>query len=327
MNEYLTREIWKMRKKIKTRPGTPRVSLLRVENRTYQLLFCSCGCENACTFCNYGFDYNLILETVKPELEKIKLEDFDIRELELEANGSFLSEREIPYDLFIEVLHFVAHKNIPVITIETHYNTITEKKLQDIRNILGEEQEICFELGFESAAEDVRAIYNKDIDIEKYLEVVWLCERYGIGIQVNVLLGAPFLTREEQIQDSLDSLEFIFKEMPQSTIAVIFPINIKNFTMLKHWQDIGVYDQISSWEFVELLHRIPKEYLDRFTIAWWGKRENAFTKGIIQYPKTCDKCKERLMKFYTDFYCDWNPLHRKSMIEQIWKSRCECDKV
>ena len=327
MNEYLTREIWKMRKKIKTRPGTPRVSLLRVENRTYQLLFCSCGCENACTFCNYGFDYNLTLETVKPELEKIKLEDFDIRELELEANGSFLSEREIPYDLFIEVLHFVAHKNIPVITIETHYNTITEAKLQDIRRILGEEQEICFELGFESAAEDVRAIYNKDIDIEKYLEVARLCERYGIGLEINVLLGAPFLTREEQIQDSLNSLEFIFNEMPQSTIAVIFPINIKNFTMLKHWQDIGVYNQISSWEFVELLYRIPEEYLDKFTIAWWGKRENAFTKGIIQYPKTCDKCKERLMKFYTDFYCDWNPLHRKSMIEQIWKSRCECDKV
>ena len=79
---------------------------------------------------------------VKPELQKIRLEDFDIVELELEANGSFLSEREIPYDLFLEILHFVSHRNIPVITMETHYNTITEKKLQDIRRILGEEQEI-----------------------------------------------------------------------------------------------------------------------------------------------------------------------------------------
>jgi hypothetical protein len=77
---------------------------------------------------------------------------------------------------------------------------------------------------------------------------------------------------------------------------------------------------------VELLHKIPEEYLDRFTIAWWGTRENAFTKGIIQHPTTCAKCRERLMKFYVDFYCDWNPLHRKSMIEEIWSSRCECDK-
>lgn len=41
MNDYLTHEIWKMRKNIKTKPGTPLVSLVRVENRTYQLLFMS----------------------------------------------------------------------------------------------------------------------------------------------------------------------------------------------------------------------------------------------------------------------------------------------
>lgn len=326
MNEYLTREIWKMRKNIKTEAGTPVVSLVRVENKTYQLLFMSCGCENACTFCNYGFDYNLTLEIVKPELQKIRLEDFDIVELELEANGSFLSEREIPYDLFLEILHFVSHRNIPVITMETHYNTITEKKIQDIRRILGEEQEIQFEMGFESSDEDVRAIYNKDIDIKKYLEVTRLCERYRIGLQINVLLGAPFLTREEQIQDCLNSLEFIYGKMPKETTAVLFPINIKKNTMLKHWQDIGVYDQISSWEFIELLHKIPEEYLDRFTIAWWGNRENTFTKGIIQHPKTCDNCRERLMKFYIDFYHNWNPSYRKKILDEIWATRCECDK-
>ena len=326
MNEYLTREIWKMRKNIKTESGTPIVSLVKVENKTYQLLFMSCGCENACTFCNYGFDYNLTLDMVKPELEKIDLKEFDIVELELEANGSFLSEREIPYDLFLEVLRFVSHKNIPVITMETHYKTITERKIQDIRRILGQDQEIHFELGFESVNEDVRSIYNKDINLTEYLEVAKLCERYGIGLQINVLLGAPFLTREEQIQDCIDTLKFICEEMPKGTHAVLFPINIKNNTMLKHWQDIGLYDQISSWEFVELLHRIPEEYLDRFTIAWWGTRENAFTKGIIQHPKTCDKCRDRLMNFYVNFYCNWNPSYRKTILDEIWQTRCDCDK-
>ena len=326
MNEYLTNEIWKMRKNIKTEAGTPIVSLVRIEKQTYQMLFMSCGCENACTFCNYGFDYNLTLEMVKPELEKIDLKEFDIFELELEANGSFLSEREIPYDLFLDVLQFVSHKNIPIITMETHYNTITERKIKDIRKILGEEQKVKFELGFESAAEDIRAIYNKDIDIVEYLKVVDLCEKYGIGLQINVLLGAPFLTREEQIQDCLNSLDFIYKNMPSGTHVVLFPINIKENTMIKHWQNIGVYDEISSWEFVELLYRIPEEYLDKFTIAWWGNRENAFTKGIVQFPKTCKKCREKLMKFYRDFYCDWNPLYRKQIVNEIWKARCDCDK-
>ena len=209
MNEYLTREIWKMRRNIRTEKGTPTVSLVNVEGKIYQLLFLSCGCENACTFCNYGFDYALTLETVMPELEKIKFEGLDIFELELEANGSFLSEREIPYNLFIAILQFIAKKDIPTITIETHYNTITERKLQDIRQILGDEQRIQIEMGLESADEDVRRIYNKDIDIEGYIETVKLCEKYRIGLQINVLLGAPFLTRQEQIQDCLDSLDFI----------------------------------------------------------------------------------------------------------------------
>ena len=210
--------------------------------------------------------------------------------------------------------------------METHYNTINERKIQDTRKILGEEQEVHFELGFESAFEDVRAIYNKDIDTVKYIEVTKLCEKYNIGLQINVLLGAPFLTRKEQIQDCLDSLKFIYEKMPAETHAVLFPINIKQNTMLKHWQDIGVYDQISSWEFVELLHNIPEEYLDKLTIAWWGNRENAFTKGIIQFPKTCDKCRDRLLNFYKDFYCNWNPSYRKELIEKIWATRCECDK-
>lgn len=326
MNEYLTREIWKMRKSIAKQKNVPVVALLPISKKEYQLLFASCGCEKACTFCNYGYDYNLTLEMCKPHLEKIKLEDYDIEEVELEANGSFLSEREIPYDLFIEALKFVAHKNIPTISIETHYETVTEAKIQDIRRILGDNQEIYFELGFESASEDVRAIYNKDIDIEKYLKVVALCEKYNINLLINVLLGAPFLSREEQIQDCLDSIKFVFDNMPQTTRVILFPINIKKNTMLKHWQDIGVYDQISSWEFVELLNRIPEKYIGRISIAWWGTRENAYTPGIIQHPKTCSKCHDRLMKFYSELKESRDNNYKKRIIDKMWASRCECDK-
>lgn len=326
MNEYLTREIWKMRSKIEHSNNDPVVSLLKVEGKVYQLLFLSCGCDKACTFCNYGFDYNLTLDMVKPELRKIDLSGTDITELELEANGSFLSEREIPYDLFLETLSFVANKGIPTITMETHYTTITEKKLQDIRRILGQEQEICFELGFESADADVRAIYNKDINIEEYLNVAKLCQKYQIGLIINILLGAPFLTREQQIQDCLNSLKFVYSNLSKGTRVVLFPINIKKNTMLKHWQDIGVYHQISSWEFVELLHKIPEEYLDKLTIAWWGNRENAYTDAEIQFPITCKKCRKKLLNFYSEFYQNWNPKIRKAKVEEIWNSRCECDK-
>ena len=108
MNKYLTRKVRQLREKIgKPIEGTPRVILAPVWGKVYQLLFLSCGCKNSCTFCNYGFDYELTKETVMPELETIILENYDIEVLELEANGSFLDEREIPHDLLISVLEFV----------------------------------------------------------------------------------------------------------------------------------------------------------------------------------------------------------------------------
>ena len=113
MNKYLTRKIIQMRKSIgEPLEGTPHVTLAHVCGNVYQLLFLSRGCDNACTFCNYGFDYILTIENVMPELLKIRFGDYDIDVLELEANGSFLSEREVPYDLFIEVLKVVKTLNL-----------------------------------------------------------------------------------------------------------------------------------------------------------------------------------------------------------------------
>lgn len=329
MNKYLTQKIWKMREEIKTKPGTPYVSLNHVEGGVYQLLFTSCGCNNACTFCNYGFDYNLTLEMCKPQLEKIRLEDYPITTLELEANGSFLREKEIPYDLFLYVLNYVSNKGIPNITIETFFSTITENKLKDIRKILGKDQNVDFEIGFETSNTELRSkAYNKDFRNEDVIEKAKLIKKYNMTFEVNFLLGAPFLSREEQIQDTLNSIDYVFRNFPKNTICVLFPINIKQRTMLAKWQELGLYDEISSWEFVELLHRIPIEYMDKITIAWWGNRENTFAAANSQqFPKDCDKCHKMLLDFYKEFYCNWNPLYRKNITEKIWQKHCTCDIV
>ena len=327
MNKYLTQKIVQMRKSIgEPLEGTPHVTLAHVCGNVYQLLFLSRGCDNACTFCNYGFDYILTIGNVMPELLKIRFGDYDIDVLELVANGSFLSEREVPYDLFIEVLKVVKTLNIPLIEIETHYKTITEEKLKVIRKILGEDQAISIEFGFESSSERTRRFYNKDIDNEEFKKVLELCAKYNIYGGVNVLLGAPFMTREEQIQDCLDTLDFVYKNFPKGTRCILFPINSKKYTMLYEWRKRGLYEQISSWEFVELLYRIPKEYYDRFTIAWWGTRINAFSNSDeITHPKTCDMCHDMLMDFYEEFYTNHDPDYRRSLVDSVWEKRCWCD--
>ena len=72
--------------------------------------------------------------------------------------------------------------------------------------------------------------------------------------------------------------------------------------------------------------RIKMEYYEIEEKRHDRERENAFTKGIMQTPKTCKNCNKRLMDFYKKFYCNWNPIIRKQMIEKMWKSRCSCRK-
>ena len=96
--------------------------------------------------------------------------------------------------------------------------------------------------------------------------------------------------------------------------------------MLDDWREKGLYQEISSWEFVELLYRIPEKYYDRFTIAWWGSRNNMFADSKeITHPVTCKKCHDRLMDFYEEFYLTQNPKRRREMVDKMWATRCECD--
>lgn len=325
MNKEITKTVWKLRHEIEANPNAVPISLVHVCGNTYQLLTITVGCDNACTFCNYGFDEPATVERVVPVLKNIKLDPKSINTLELEANGSFLSEREIPEELRVEILKYVANRGIDVIEIETHYRTITEHKLNQIRSILGEKQEIVIEFGFESSNPDVRESYNKEIDLEQFKKTMMLLQKYKIHAEVNVLFGAPFMTRKEQIQDSLNSLDWIFKNLPSDTTAVLFPINIKKHTMFDVWSEQGKYQEINSWSFVEMLNQIPQKYLDRVSIGWWGNRTNTFTeKWAIQFPCDCPKCHEQLQHFYDMFYKTWDVEQRKNMLEEILKHKCKC---
>ena len=89
----------------------------------------------------------------------------------------------------------------------------------------------------------------------------------------------------------------------------------------------GKYNPINHWEFIEVLDRIPVEYLDRISIAWWGNRENIFDGKIrIVYPYSCDECHDELQDFYERFYIERNGYKRKEMLKEIKKIHCKCRK-
>ena len=234
MNKTLTNAVWKMRMQDDCLAGFEvNASLIPSGGTSYQLYIPSKGCHNACVFCNYGFKHPVRQEEILKKVEHIcRYLPSNIETLILESSGSFLDDRELPEELQYQIMEIVAKTKVYRVQFETHYKTVTEKKLNKILQIL-KGHELAFEFGLESTNEKTLSIYNKDINVKEFFKLVHHCQELGIEASLNVLVGAPLLTIKEQVQDALDTVEDILQNCPKSTDIVLFPINIKDYTLLK----------------------------------------------------------------------------------------------
>ena len=326
MNNILTKAVWKMRMQDDYLAGVEvNASLIPSGGTSYQLYIPSKGCHNACVFCNYGFKHPVRQEEILKQVEHIcRYLPPDIETLILESSGSFLDDRELPEELQYRIMEIVAQTKVYRVQFETHYKTVTEKKLNKILQIL-KGHKLAFEFGLESTNMETLSIYNKDINVEEFFKLVQHCRELGIEASLNVLVGAPLLTIQEQVQDVLDTIEAIFQNCPKSTDIVLFPINIKDYTLLKHMYNQGRYSIISHWEFVDVLTQIPRSALDRVYISWWGNRVNEFHgKDAIIHPQACESCYDKLMQFYNSFVNASGLEDKQKAVEEISKVKCSC---
>lgn len=326
MDEILTKTVWRMRMKDDYKAGQEvNASLIASGGTSYQLYVPSRGCHNACTFCNYGFKHPVRKEEILKQVEHIcKWLPANIETLILESSGSFLDDRELPPELQYQIMEEVARTNVKRVQIETHYKTVTDEKVEKILRIL-KGHKIAFEIGLESTSKTTLDIYNKDIDVEELFRKVRYWDSFYIETSLNVMFGAPLLTRQEQVQDTLNTVQDILEKCPESTCIVLFPLNVKDFTLVKHMYDKCRYAIISHWGFIEVLTKIPKNTLHRVFISWWGNRTNEFHgRDAIIYPKSCEKCHHILMAFYGNF-ADAETLEEKQrLVKEISQVTCQC---
>ena len=328
MDKILTKAVWKMRKEDSCEQGREvNVTLIKTGRSSYQIYFPTSGCRYACTMCNYGFRHPIRekemmqeLDTICNYLEKEAQNSIVI----LEASGSFLDERELTEQLQEKIMKRVAETSIKEVQIETHYRTITTEKVDKIKEIF-KSKKITFELGLESTNPEVLKIYNKAIDLEQLLKIIWLCQKNGVGISLNVMLGAPLLTINEQIVDTISSVNWILRNCPKDTSIVLFPLNIKDYTLIKHMYNQGRYSVVYDWELIEVLKSIPQQELHRIYISWYGNRCNEFhgEKAIIK-PYHCSKCKNELESFYRSFVESTDAIQKSKLIEDISSFNCQC---
>ena len=323
--------VFRNKKLRQNRPIVPKDKLYSTfeNNGVFQICFRSRGCSNYlagfCIMCDYGLGTNITKEELELAFDKaISESKQDIKILLLNTYGSILDVNEISEECFNVLLDKLKKVNIKRIIFETHYDTITKEKLKLIKEEL-KDKIICFELGFETSNEKIRENnLLKKIDNEKFKETIKLIHSFGMGVIVNLLVGIPFLTPKEQLEDALNSIEWCTSNDVDE--IDLFPINVKPYTLLKDLYDSKEYDVISHWLLVEVLNRVSLKDLSKIYLAWYGNRELEYNDGEHSlFPKSCDLCHNNLMEFYSNFLSNDDAKYRKILIEKlISKNKCDC---
>ena len=298
-------------------------------NGVFQMCFRSRGCSNylagSCIMCDYGLGTNITKEELEFAFdEAISESKQDIKILLLNTYGSILDTNEISDECFCALLDKLKKSNIKRIIFETHYNTISGEKLKLIMEEL-KDKIICFELGFETSNEKIRENnLLKKIDNEKFEETIKLIHSFGMGVIVNLLVGIPFLTTKEQLEDVLNSIEWCISNDVDE--IDLFPINVKPYTLLKELYDSKEYEVISHWLLIEVLNRIPLKDLSKIYLAWYGNRELEYSDGKHSiFPESCKLCYDNLMEFYSQFLSNDDAEYRKKLIEKlIFENKYDC---
>lgn len=294
-----------------------------------QINFESKGCKNSysgsCIMCDYGRGINISKEEVihafHYAINSIKTLP---KTLLVNTYGSILDEFEFSTENLITLLKEIDNTNFKNVIFETHYKTINKEKIELIKSYL-KDKNIYFEIGIESFNEKYRKYcLNKEINNGELLGVIKLIKEKNCFIIANLLIGIPFLSTKEQLNDSINSIEICIENGINE--ITLFPVNIKEHTLLYYLYKNNIYQPISHWLVIEILNNIPKEYLEKISFAWYGNRDEGYLNNKIIFPKSCDICKGDIQVFYNKFNSSNGKEKNKSAriyINEI-SDKCRC---
>ena len=224
-----------------------------------------------CIMCNYWTPGALLPEEEILEEAAVLIpgKGKGIRKLLLSVSGSMLDRRCVAEPMLKGLLTLAENCEAERIIIETHLDTINEAVLQFIRTIV--KKPVILEVGLESVDPFVQHnCYLKDVPAEQLLEAFLLGKKYNMEYQLNLMLGAPFLSRAEQLEDAELSLRWALEH---AAYAALFPLTVKPHTLLNFAFRHGMYSPVTGPVTAELLRRFTPEELGRIDVLWQGNEE------------------------------------------------------
>ena len=274
--------------------------------------------EGACTMC--GFikatvgKRKITVENIIAQFNKAYVKiagNFPV--VALYNAGSFLDERQIPYDARVEILSKLAgDPSIKKVVMESRPEFVKKEVAEQVRKMLPD-KDIEIGIGLETRSDYIREkCINKRFDRKMFEEAVGILtdEKINIVPFAYVLLKPPFLNEKEAIDEAERTIKYAFEAKVGHVL--LEPLSIYKDTLVERLHAEGLYKPVGLWSVVEVLKRTNK--LGRIRI---GASEDIPMPEST--PHNCEKCTPL-------FYEAFREYNNGGDINKLLALTCDCKK-
>jgi len=291
-----------------------------------QIWFITHGCSwDACTMCDYGKGPRVsvaeMVTAVRAGLEAVS--DDQLAYLEVSLSGSMLDPVEVPPAARQRIFALMNEHPVPHVMFETRAETVDGSLVGEVRAAFPDKK-VSVMVGLESADPWIqRHCVNKRSHPDLFEQAAGVFHTQNIEVIANVSLGSAFLSPVEAIDDAVASTRWSLEH--GADIAVLYPLQTKEFTLLAQLFEMDEYRSPSLWSLVEALRRL-EDVIGRVTIAWYL---NYYDQPFLDSVDTCPRCRDRVFAGLDAFHASqsFDEVVKLDGIEcacrEAWRARLE----
>lgn len=223
---------------------------------------CSFDRTGTCIMCNFGrgeiYDNDEIIRKISVLIQNFK----GWPAIYLTPAGSMFDDVEVPSHLRLQLFSLLKTYGFESIKTETRSEFLSESKLSSIKTILGDSVDFEIGLGLESSNEWIlKNCINKNQSLKNIKKAIDLCHRFGITVYSHILVGPPFLSELETINDAIESIKWAVQN--GSDIVGLALTNTKPNTVTYWMESKGIYTPPTYWSLIQIIKRLPESFRDR----------------------------------------------------------------
>lgn len=231
------------------------------------------------------------------------------------SGGSFMDPHEVPDDVRLAIGERLRDAGLQRVSFESEPKFLTDQRLEAFRNVFS--GKLSVGIGLESHNDFIRnVVLNKALRTTQFEHTVQKLRKYGHSYYTYVLFGKPFLTPDEDIQDTVDTI--LYASRLGAHMAVVEVTNIQPYTLTHYLWEKHRYQPPNLWGAVEVLRRLPAHVVRSVSI----KNIDADTGETrpLAVATTCKNCAQNVVTTIEE----WNYTRNIRVIEELLRSPCSC---